>query len=161
MMKTKLYLTLFAINGLILSANSVSAATVSSADSTNEITKLGRDIARIVEIEDRTNLVELAIDRALLAQKVNVPTMPPMVTAGVPRLPTQDDKNRTEQHDGKTQDNDKPKSSDSERKIEPQVELQEIGRIVKTKPATTDRPSEPQLKIPPIGRIERKPSATP
>jgi hypothetical protein len=161
MMKTKFYLTLFAINGLILSAGSLSAATISNAESTNKISELSRDIARLVDMKDRSELVKLAIERALLAQKVNVPQIPRMVTAGVPRLPTQDDRKTADPHDRQTQHNDKPKSSNSDRKIEPQVELQEIGRIVKTKPSTTDRASEPQIKIPPIGRIERTPSATP
>jgi hypothetical protein len=151
---TKLYLTLIALNGLVLSANSVSAATVSGTNNQLEIAELSRDIARLVDIKDRSDLVELAIDRALLAQKVNVPSMPAMVTAGVPRLPTQNDKNRTESNDRPTQDNDQPKSIDNGNNHE----SQEIGRINKNKPATTDRPSEPRIKIPPIGRIEHKPS---
>lgn len=167
MAKTKLYLTLITLNGLILSVSSVSAATISNAERTKKITELSQDIARLVDIEDRANLVSLAIDRALLAQKTNEPQTPILRTAGVPRLPTQDDKNRSEtdnpkiQNDRqKNQDNNKSKSIDSDRPIDPHVDILGMVGYIKNKPSSTDRPIEPQLKMPAIGRIENKPSTT-
>jgi hypothetical protein len=79
-MSAKFLLALIAVNGLFLSANAANATTGSPPASTQHITQLSQTIA---------------INRALLAQKVNqvqVPPPPPMVTAGVPRLPTQTDK---------------------------------------------------------------------
>ena len=163
MAKTKLYLTLITLNGLILSASSVSAGTISNAESTQKITELSRDIARLVDVEDRANLVALAIDRALLAQKTNEPQTPILRTAGVPRLPTQDDKNRSETDNPKIQNdqaNDKSKSIDSDRPIDPHVDILGMVGYIKNKPSSTDRPIEPQLKMPAIGRIENKPSTT-
>jgi hypothetical protein len=164
MIKTKLYLTLIALNGLILSASSVSAATISSAESTNKITELSRDIARLIDVEDRANLVALAIDRALLAQATNAPQLPRLRTAGVPRLPTQDDKTRSETDNPKTQDNDQPKSIDSDRVIHStwgmvRPKNQPSAADGKTSPPE-NRPIEPQIKMPSIGRIENKPSTT-
>ncbi len=53
---------LLAFNGLLLGANSVSAAT-----NTQNITDLSQTIANLIDIDDRS-LVEMAINRALLAQ---------------------------------------------------------------------------------------------
>lgn len=93
-MSAKFLLALIAINGLCLSANAAFAATDSPPASTQNITQLSQIIANLIDVDDR-HLVELAINRALLAQQINevqVPPPPVMVTAGVPRLPTQTDK---------------------------------------------------------------------
>lgn len=66
-MKTKFFLTLLALNGLLLGANSVSATTVSTATSAQNITNLSQTIANLIDVTDR-GLVEVAINRALLAQ---------------------------------------------------------------------------------------------
>lgn len=64
-MKTKLFLMLFALNGLLLGANSASASTSQSAFS------LSHTIANLVDLDaDAQSLVELAINRALLAKSV-------------------------------------------------------------------------------------------
>jgi hypothetical protein len=83
-MKTKFLLTLLTLTGLLLSANSVFAATGSTPDRDRRITNLSQTIANLIHLEER-DLVELAIDRALLAQQVNEPKIPNPVTAGVPR----------------------------------------------------------------------------
>jgi hypothetical protein len=83
-MKAKFLLTLLTLTGLLLSANGVFAATGSTPDRALRITNLSQTIAKLIDLEDRS-LVELAIDRALLAQQVNEPQITTPVTAGVPR----------------------------------------------------------------------------
>jgi hypothetical protein len=83
-MKAKFLLTLLTLTGLLLSANGVFAATGSTPDRSLRITNLSQTIAKLIDLEDRS-LVELAIDRALLAQQVNEPQITTPVTAGVPR----------------------------------------------------------------------------
>ena len=83
-MKTKFLLTLLTLTGLLLSANSVFASTGSTPDRDRSITNLSQTIAKLIDLDNR-NLVELAIDRALLAQQINEPNIPTPVTAGVPR----------------------------------------------------------------------------
>jgi hypothetical protein len=102
-MSAKFLLALIAVNGLCLSANAAVATTELPPATTHHITQLSQTIANLIDIDDR-NLVELAINRALLAQKVNevkVPTLQPMVTAGVPRLPTQTEKQSNADDDKK------------------------------------------------------------
>jgi hypothetical protein len=67
MMKTKFFLTLFALNGLLLSANSASAATLANVETVQNIINLSDTIANLVDVNDRS-LLETAINRALLAQ---------------------------------------------------------------------------------------------
>jgi hypothetical protein len=69
-MKTKFFLALFALNGLLLSANSVSAATGSTPTADRNITNLSQTISTLIDFEDRS-LVEQAINRALIAQNRN------------------------------------------------------------------------------------------
>ncbi len=65
-MKTKLFLMLFALNGLLLGANSVSAAPANQS-----ISSLSHTISNLVDLDaDAQSLVELAINRALLAKSV-------------------------------------------------------------------------------------------
>jgi hypothetical protein len=65
-MKTKLFLMLFALNGLLLGANSASAASASQS-----ISSLSHTIANLVDLDaDAQGLVESAINRALLAKSV-------------------------------------------------------------------------------------------
>jgi hypothetical protein len=83
-MKTKFLLTLLAMTGIFIGANSAFANTVSTPERDRSITNLSQTIANLIHLEDR-DLVELAIDRALLAQQVNEPKITNPVTAGVPR----------------------------------------------------------------------------
>ncbi len=65
-MKTKLFLMLFALNGLLLGANSASAASASPS-----VASLSHTISNLVDLDaDAQSLVELAINRALLAKSV-------------------------------------------------------------------------------------------
>jgi hypothetical protein len=65
-MKTKLFLMLFALNGLLLGANSASAAPASQS-----VASLSHTISNLVDLDaDSQSLVELAINRALLAKSV-------------------------------------------------------------------------------------------
>ena len=68
-MKNKLFLALFALNGLLLSANSVSATTGTSTTD-RRIINLSQTISTIIDFDDRS-LVEQAINRALIAQNRN------------------------------------------------------------------------------------------
>ncbi|WP_310482651.1 hypothetical protein [Chamaesiphon sp. VAR_48_metabat_403] len=71
-MKTKFFLALFALNGLLLSATSVSAATGSTPITDRSITNLSQTISTLIDFDDRS-LVEQAINRALIAQNVRNP----------------------------------------------------------------------------------------
>ena len=84
-MKTKFVLTLLAMTGIFISANSAVATTISPPERDNTITNISQTIANLIHLEAR-DLVELAIDRALLARQVNEPKIPTLVTAGVPRV---------------------------------------------------------------------------
>jgi hypothetical protein len=65
-MKTKLFLMLFALNGLLLGANSASATPVNQS-----VSNLSHTISSLVDLDaDAQSLVELAINRALLAKNV-------------------------------------------------------------------------------------------
>jgi hypothetical protein len=65
-MKTKLFLMLFALNGLLLGANSASAAPANQS-----VASLSHTISTMVDLDaDAQGLVELAINRALLAKSV-------------------------------------------------------------------------------------------
>jgi hypothetical protein len=65
-MKTKLFLMLFALNGLLLGANSASAAPANQS-----VASLSHTISNLVDLDaDAQSLVELAINRALLAKNV-------------------------------------------------------------------------------------------
>jgi hypothetical protein len=77
-MKTKLLLIFLALTGLCLGANS--AAAYPSTAATRSNTHLSQTIAELIGFDrDTYSLLEVAIDRALIAQIVNQPT-----TAGVP-----------------------------------------------------------------------------
>lgn len=65
-MKTKLFLMLFALNGLLLGANSASATPASQS-----VSRLSHTISNLVDLDaDAQSLVESAINRALLAKSV-------------------------------------------------------------------------------------------
>jgi hypothetical protein len=81
-MKTKFLLTLLTLNGLFWGVNCVSASATSQTESHRT---LSHTIAKLIDV-DAHNLVELAIDRALIAQQVNDNKMPNPVTAGVPSV---------------------------------------------------------------------------
>ena len=64
-MKTKFLLTLLALTGLLLGANSASASTESS----HNIASLSQKISALIDLDPTAqSLVNLAIDRALIAQ---------------------------------------------------------------------------------------------
>ena len=65
-MKTKLFLMLFALNGLLLGATGASAAPASQS-----VASLSHTISNLVDLDaNAQGLVELAINRALLAKNV-------------------------------------------------------------------------------------------
>ena len=63
----KFSLALLTLTGLLLSANSVFAATETTPIADRSITNLSQTIATLIDFEDRS-LVEQAINRALIAQ---------------------------------------------------------------------------------------------
>lgn len=81
-MKTKFFLVLLTLNGLFWGLNCVSASATSLTGSNRP---LSHTIAKLIDF-DAHSLVELAIDRALIAQQVNDNKIPHLVTAGVPKL---------------------------------------------------------------------------
>jgi hypothetical protein len=84
--KTKFLLTLLAVNGLLLSPNSASAYSVSEPEIHHDIPSLSRTIAESIDLgSDYYSLVNIAIDRALIAQQVQDINLPVLVTAGVPK----------------------------------------------------------------------------
>jgi hypothetical protein len=88
MIKTKFVLTLLALNGLLVGTNSASASTGSPAELDRQITNFSQTISELVGFDRAAqSLLISAIDRALIAQKVNVNVLP-LVTAGVPISPT-------------------------------------------------------------------------
>jgi hypothetical protein len=83
--KTKFLLTLLAVNGLLLGANSASAYTRSSPETSHDIANLSRTISESIDLgDDYHSLVSIAIDRALIAQQVKDINIPHPITAGVP-----------------------------------------------------------------------------
>jgi hypothetical protein len=82
-MKTKFFLMLLTLTGLCWSLNSAAAATVSPT-ATEPHTALSQTISKLIGLDrDTHSLVELAIDRAVIAQKVNNDATD-MRTAGAP-----------------------------------------------------------------------------
>jgi hypothetical protein len=82
-MKTKFLLMLLALSGLCWSANSASATTIAPITD-RQNANLSQTMAQLIGFDrDTYSLVEIAIDRALIAQQVNVNTIQ-MRTAGVP-----------------------------------------------------------------------------
>lgn len=84
-MKARFFLALLAVNGLVFAANSASAFTRSSTDNPHDAADLSRSISKIVNLKpDTHSLIEMAIDRALLAQAASDQTAPMPPTAGIP-----------------------------------------------------------------------------
>jgi hypothetical protein len=82
-MKTKFLLVLLALNGMYWGANSASAYTTNGTQSTAH---LSQTMAELIGFDrDTYSLIEVAIDRALIAQGNGAPIQP--TTAGVP-IPT-------------------------------------------------------------------------
>jgi hypothetical protein len=82
-MKTKFLLMLITLSGLCWGTNSA-AANVLATTSDRNSAQLSQTISHIIGLgQDTHSLVELAIDRALIAQAVNQPPAMPR-TAGVP-----------------------------------------------------------------------------
>jgi hypothetical protein len=90
-MKTKLLLIFLALTGLCWGANSASAYTPTATRSTAD---LSQTMAELIGFDrDTYSLIEVAIDRALIAQANGAPLRP--TTAGVP-LPTNPPKKQPE-----------------------------------------------------------------
>jgi hypothetical protein len=71
-MKTKFLLVLIALNGLLLGANSASAATVSQAKNSQNVASLSHTISKLIDLDANSHgLVESAINRALIAKNIN------------------------------------------------------------------------------------------
>ncbi len=69
-MKTKFLLALLAINSFFLGSNSASATSTNAVTTHPDIANLSRTISDLVDLDsDSHSLMELAINRALLAQK--------------------------------------------------------------------------------------------
>jgi hypothetical protein len=83
-LKTKFLLTLLTLNGLFWGVNSVCASDTLPLGSNRT---LSYNIAQLIQL-DAPSLVEVAIDRAMLAQQANTARMPTPTTAGVPKLDT-------------------------------------------------------------------------
>jgi hypothetical protein len=89
-MNAKFFLMLLALNGLFLDMGSASASATTLTGADRQITNLSNTISELIGIDRGTHtLVELAIDRALLAQKLNSGTNN-LRTAGAP-VSIQDD----------------------------------------------------------------------
>jgi hypothetical protein len=70
-MKTKFLLTLLTLNGLLFGTNSAFAVTVSEIDLSQNTARLSQNIAKSIGFDrDTHSLVEFAINRALIAQKL-------------------------------------------------------------------------------------------
>ena len=68
-MKTKFLLALLTCNGLLFSTNSAFATTGLTSQNSQQITALSQNISKSIDLTaDYQNLVELAINRALLAK---------------------------------------------------------------------------------------------
>jgi hypothetical protein len=85
MMKTKFLLTLLALNGLFFGATSASAYTVAPIEHDYNISNLSRTISESIDLNrDYYSLIELAIDRALLAKgDKNSETVDPIPAGGI------------------------------------------------------------------------------
>jgi hypothetical protein len=84
-MKAKFFLALLALNGLIFSTSSASANSVSIAENYHDIANLSRIISELVKFDpDTHSLVEMAISRALIAQKTgDVPAPQSQLAGGI------------------------------------------------------------------------------
>jgi hypothetical protein len=77
-MKARFFLGLLAFNGLFLAANSASANSGSTGENRHDITQLSRIISELVKFApDSHSLVEMAINRALIAQQAGEPAPQP------------------------------------------------------------------------------------
>ena len=82
-MKAQFLLMLITLNGLLLCANSASATAVAPRTADRQIADLSKTIAKLIDFDDRS-LVELAINRALLAQNKDTNKTNPVDTNGEP-----------------------------------------------------------------------------
>ncbi|AFY91330.1 hypothetical protein [Chamaesiphon minutus] len=83
-MKTKFLLMFLALSGLCWSANSASVTTIAPITD-RQNANLSQTMAELIGFDrDTYSLVEMAIDRALIAQQVNEVPLPQIRTAGVP-----------------------------------------------------------------------------
>jgi hypothetical protein len=84
-MRIKFLLTLLALNGLFWGISSENANATSIEDSDRQIATLSHDIAKLLNLDstDRS-LVKVAIDRALIAQKLGDCKNPTITNTGVP-----------------------------------------------------------------------------
>jgi hypothetical protein len=84
-MRIKFLLTLLTLNGLLWGISSEKANATSIEDSDRQIATLSHDIAKLLNLDstDRS-LVKVAIDRALIAQKLGDCKSPTITNTGAP-----------------------------------------------------------------------------
>lgn len=76
-MKTNFLLALLVLNGFLFGAKSASAFTESSSQNSQQIADLSQSISKSIDLnEDARNLLESAINRALLAKEERSKTQP-------------------------------------------------------------------------------------
>ncbi len=84
-MKTKSLLMLLALTGIHWSINATAASSTVAPTSIDLHPALSHSISELVGLDrDTHSLLELAIDRALIAQQVNGGKQEPQITAGSP-----------------------------------------------------------------------------
>jgi hypothetical protein len=84
-MKTKFLLALLTLTGLLLGTNSAFASTISSTENSQNMTNLSQRISKSIDLNgDYHSLIELAIDRALLAKGEKTSPTQPNIAVGEP-----------------------------------------------------------------------------
>lgn len=83
-MKTNFLLALLTFNGLLFGVNSAFATTGSASQTSQQITTLSQTISKSIDLgSDYHNLMESAINRALLAREDRSPQPIPQVAGGI------------------------------------------------------------------------------
>jgi hypothetical protein len=134
-MKTKFFLMLLALTGLCWSANSASA-TLAPKPTDRVNANLSQTMAELIGFDrDTYSLVEMAIDRALIAQQVNDVPLPRVRTAGVPvaKPPEEQQSDKKPLIGGKWEAPTEPKIGQAKRKKPTSNNSQPAGGILKIK----------------------------
>jgi hypothetical protein len=158
-MKARFFLALLAFNGLVFATNSASAFTRSSTNNPHDTADLSRSISKIVNLNSDTySLIEMAIDRALLAQAASDKTAPMPPTAGIPAPNQVKDPQPQPIVNGKIANPNPPKTKP---RVRPNSKLPKpiLGQKVKNSSSDapqlcTDRPTP----TPPSTQTDRPPS---
>jgi hypothetical protein len=162
-MKARFFLALLAFNGLIFAANSASAFTRSSTDNRHDAADLSRSISQLVNLTpDTYSLIEMAIDRALLAQAANDNPVPlPPVTAGVPAPNQVKDPQPQPIVNGKIANPNPPKTKPRVRPISKRpkpIPEQKVKNISVTAPQAPQLCTEKPTPTPSSTQTDRPPS---